>query len=69
MVLVLRNYVLPSTRLRIAAIFGAVVALALLSLKFLPFAPGHFTFAEYIALAIWLLLGFTLWRRKKVIVT
>jgi APA family basic amino acid/polyamine antiporter len=66
MVLVLKNYVLPSIRLRVAAIFGAIVALALLSLKFLPFAPGHFTVAEYVALAIWLLLGFLLWRRKKV---
>jgi hypothetical protein len=26
-------------------------------MKFLPIAPGHFTTAEYIALAIWLLLG------------
>ncbi|MBV8515236.1 MAG: APC family permease [Acidobacteria bacterium] len=67
MVLVLRNYVLPSTRLRIAAIFGAFTALALLALKFLPFAPGHFTVAEYIALAIWLLLGLALWRRKKTV--
>lgn len=65
MVLILRNHVLPSTRLRIIAIFGSVAAFALVSMKFLPFAPGHFTVAEYIALAIWLLLGLVLWRRKK----
>ena len=64
MVLVLRSYVLPSTRLRIIAIFGAIAAFALVAMKFLPFAPGHFTVAEYIALGIWLLLGLILWRRK-----
>ena len=66
MVLVLRNYVLPSTRLRIIAIFGSIAAFALVAMKFLPFAPGHFTVAEYVALAIWLLLGLVLWRRKKI---
>jgi amino acid transporter len=66
MVLVLRNYVLPATRLRVVAIFGAIASAALVSMKFLPFAPGHFTGAEYIALAIWLLLGLILWRRKKI---
>src|ERR1700742_2634627 len=66
MVLVLRKYVLPSTRLRIIAIFGSIAAFALVAMKFLPFAPGHFTVAEYIALAIWLLLGLVLWRRKKI---
>jgi len=65
MVLVLHNYVLPSTRLRIVAIFGSIASLALVSMKFLPIVPGHFTEAEYIALAIWLLLGLVLWRRKK----
>lgn len=67
MVLVLRKYVLPATRLRVVAIFGSVAAFALVAMKFLPFAPGHFTVAEYIALAIWLLLGLLLWRRKKVV--
>ena len=65
MVLVLRKYVLPATRLRVVAIFGSVAAFALVAMKFLPFAPGHFTVAEYIALAIWLLLGLLLWRRKR----
>jgi amino acid transporter len=65
MILVLRNQVLPSTRLRSVAIFGATAAFLLVAMKFLPFAPGHFTVAEYVALAIWLLLGLLLWRRKK----
>jgi basic amino acid/polyamine antiporter, APA family len=67
MVLVLRKHVLPSTRLRIIAIFGAIAAFALVAMKFLPFAPGHFTVAEYVALALWLLLGLVLWRRKNVV--
>jgi APA family basic amino acid/polyamine antiporter len=65
-VLVLRNHVLPSTRLRIIAIFGSIAAFALVAMKVLPFVPGHFTEAEYIALVIWLLLGLVLWRRKRI---
>jgi APA family basic amino acid/polyamine antiporter len=44
-------------KLQIIATLGATAALALVLMKFLPIAPGHFTTAEYIALAIWLLLG------------
>jgi APA family basic amino acid/polyamine antiporter len=44
-------------KLQIIATLGAAAALALVLMKFLPIAPGHFTTAEYIALAIWLLLG------------
>jgi APA family basic amino acid/polyamine antiporter len=69
MVLVLRKYVLPATRLRVVAIFGSVAAFALVAMKFLPFVPGHFTEAEYIALAIWLFLGLLLWRRKRIAAT
>jgi basic amino acid/polyamine antiporter, APA family len=46
-----------SLKLQIIATLGATAALALVLMKFLPIAPGHFTTAEYIALAIWLLLG------------
>jgi amino acid transporter len=66
MVLVLRKYVLPATRLRIIAIFGSIAAFALVAMKFVPFAPGHFSISEYIALSVWLLLGLVLWRRKKI---
>jgi amino acid transporter len=44
-------------KLRITATLGAVAALALVLMKFLPIAPGHFTTAEYIALVFWLALG------------
>jgi APA family basic amino acid/polyamine antiporter len=47
----------PSPKLRIIAAFGAIAAFALVAMKFLPIAPGHFTTAEYIALAFWLALG------------
>jgi hypothetical protein len=33
-------------------------------MKFLPFSPGHFTTAEYVALAFWLLLGAILHARR-----
>src|SRR5882724_4776016 len=45
-----------SRKLKIIATFGAVAAFALVLMKFLPIAPGHFTTAEYIALAFWLAL-------------
>jgi APA family basic amino acid/polyamine antiporter len=54
-----------STKLRIIATFGVIAAFALVVMKFLPMSPGHFTSAEYIALAIWLLLGLVLRTRRK----
>jgi basic amino acid/polyamine antiporter, APA family len=45
----------PGTRL-VAAI-GAVVALLLVAMKVIPKFPGHFSLAEWMALAIWLLIG------------
>jgi basic amino acid/polyamine antiporter, APA family len=41
-------------------VLGTLAALALVLMKFLPNFPGHFSVAEYIALAFWLLLGFVL---------
>ena len=41
-------------------VLGALAALALVLMKFLPSFPGHFSRAEYIALAFWLLLGLVL---------
>jgi amino acid transporter len=51
------------TKLRIVAAFGALAAFALILMKFLPIFPGHFSVAEYIALAIWLFIGLILRRR------
>jgi basic amino acid/polyamine antiporter, APA family len=38
-------------------IFGFVVALALIVMKIAPAVPGHFTLYEWLALAVWCLLG------------
>jgi basic amino acid/polyamine antiporter, APA family len=45
---------------RTVAGIGAVVALVLLLLKLLPVFPGHFSFAEWIALGAWLAIGMAL---------
>jgi APA family basic amino acid/polyamine antiporter len=50
------------SRLQIVAAFGALAALSLVLMKFLPMFPGHFSVAEYVALAIWLLIGLILRR-------
>ena len=52
-----------SAKLRVIAAFGATAALALVLMKFLPMFPGHFSFAEYVALGIWLFIGLILRRR------
>ena len=38
-------------------IFGFLVALALIVMKFVPTVPGHFTLYEWLALAVWCVLG------------
>jgi amino acid transporter len=50
----------PRPRLRLIAGLGIAVSLLLLLMKLLPVFPGHFTPAEWVALAIWLSLGFLL---------
>ncbi len=47
-------------KFRVIAIFGALASLALVLMKFLPFFPGHFSTAEWLALALWLCLGIAL---------
>jgi amino acid transporter len=42
---------------RTLATLGLLVALALIAMKVLPIVPGHFTRAEWIALALWLAIG------------
>lgn len=51
-------------RLRFVTGLGICVSLLLLLMKLIPAFPGHFTHAEWIALAIWLLIGFLLHRRS-----
>lgn len=50
---------------RIMALGGILVAFLLLAMKFLPQVPGHFTFHEYLALALWILSGVLLHRIAK----
>ncbi len=51
-----------SARLRIFGVFGMLVSLAFIAMKVIPAIPGHFSGAEWIALAVWLLLGVILHR-------
>jgi len=51
------------------AVLGALVASLLILMKLLPFVPGHFSGYEFLALALWCLLGAALakssgWRRE-----
>jgi len=39
------------------ASLGLAVAIGLILMKVVPIVPGHFTISEWIALAIWILLG------------
>jgi amino acid transporter len=60
------SLLMVESRLRVRAIAatGAIVAFLLVSMKLFPKFPGHFSHAEWIALAVWLLLGATLhWLR------
>ena len=47
---------------RLVTSFGIAIALLLLVMKLVPVFPGHFSIAEWVALAIWLVLGFILRR-------
>ena len=50
----------PKPRECTIAVLGALVALALILIKVLPFVPGHFTGHEVVALATWAFAGFAL---------
>jgi amino acid transporter len=51
-------------RLRVIAAIGVTVSLLLVLMKWIPGVPGHFTLAEWSALAVWLALGMLLHRRS-----
>lgn len=51
--------------LRLITALAIAVSLSLLLMKLLPIVPGHFSVAEWIALALWLLLGLLLRRSGK----
>jgi basic amino acid/polyamine antiporter, APA family len=44
---------------------GAAVAAIFIAMKVLPFVPGSFTGAEWLALAAWLALGWMFWAMKR----
>jgi amino acid transporter len=48
---------------RLVAAMGVVVSLLLVLMKWIPGVPGHFTVAEWIALAVWFALGLLMRRR------
>ncbi len=50
----------PAVRERLIAIVGALVALALVLMKLLPFVPGHFTRYEVATLLLWICAGIAL---------
>jgi hypothetical protein len=50
---------------RAVAIAGAAVSLGLISMKVLPMIPGHFSIWEWIALALWLGLGFAVKQKTR----
>jgi basic amino acid/polyamine antiporter, APA family len=53
------------TRLRLIAVVGMAVSLLLILMKLIPSFPGHFTVAEWIALAVWIFLGLLFHRRSR----
>jgi basic amino acid/polyamine antiporter, APA family len=53
-----------SLRLRLITTLGGLAALVLLLMKFVPIFPGHFSVAEWIALAVWLTVGLMLRTRR-----
>ncbi|HMC27788.1 MAG TPA: APC family permease [Verrucomicrobiae bacterium] len=60
------SLLLVESRLRVKFIsaLASVIALLLLGMKLIPKFPGHFSQAEWIALAIWLLIGVVMrWTR------
>jgi len=54
----------PGLRFRLIATLGALASLTLVLMKFLPIFPGHFSGWEWLALGIWLAIGFLLRRRS-----
>jgi len=48
-----------------AAWTGAAVSVAIIAMKVLPFVPGSFSAAEWIALGGWLALGWGFWAARR----
>jgi amino acid transporter len=50
---------------RMIALLGAFVGLAMMLMKFLTFIPGHFSGWEWLALAVWIILGAVIGRHSE----
>ncbi len=48
----------------VTAYAGAVVSLAIVAMKVIPAVPGSFTITEWMAFALWCLLGLVFWRLR-----
>jgi amino acid transporter len=55
----------PPWRQRSAAVFGLIVTSIMILVKLVPVVPGHFTSHEWIALAIWGVLGIAVRTSRK----
>ena len=51
---------------RTIALLGALVGVAMVLMKFLPFVPGSFSAWEWLALVLWIALGALVGRRPKI---
>jgi amino acid transporter len=54
----------PAVLDRMIALLGALVGLAMVLMKLLPFIPGHFSGWEWLTLLLWITLGILVWRPK-----
>jgi small basic protein len=54
---------------RLIALFGLLVGIAMFLMKVVPLIPGHFTKYEWLALAVWIVLGAVSIRRQKAVQT
>jgi amino acid transporter len=54
----------PPARERAVALLGALIGLAMILMKVLPFVPGHFTGREWLPFGFWILLGFLIGRPR-----
>jgi len=51
-------------RTKLLGVVGAVVATLLIVMKIVPVVPGSFGRYEYLALIVWITIGFALWTRR-----
>ncbi len=56
--------VATNTRLKLTGYLGAAVATLLIVMKIVPLVPGSFGRHEYLALVVWIAVGFVLWKRR-----